>query len=212
MTETKFYKRTWFIVLMLLFVPPVGIFLMWKFTRWNQVLKVILSVVFGILFIFALMIGSSEDKSKIEEAEATQQEEALTEQESEPADMKAELKEKYGISSRGVAVPNDVTGSWTELFISSAEANDPTLWAYDYVKEYWEEGVSVMFVINYANHTTTAINVTEDGADGMLIITQHDSVKDEHKDAKKLGEGPVLAEWIMYHDDNGELVTERTDE
>ena len=216
-TDMKVYEKTWFIILMLVIFFPVGLFLMWKYSGWNKVVKIVITVIFALGLIMTVFGSSEEDPKQEDNKQAIQQEqieEEITEptEKEEEVDKKKELKEKYDIGSAGTKVPNDVTNSWTELFISSAEANDPTLWAYDYVNEYWEKGVKVMWVINYANNTTTSINVTEDGADGMLIVTQRDAVKDEHKDAKVLGSGDVLAEWIIYHDDNGKLVIERTDE
>ena len=46
----KFYEKTWFIILMLIFISPVGIFLMWYFKEWNIEAKIIISIVFIIYF------------------------------------------------------------------------------------------------------------------------------------------------------------------
>ena len=39
-----FFQKTWFIILMMIFVSPVGIFLMWYYKEWNTVIKIVLSV------------------------------------------------------------------------------------------------------------------------------------------------------------------------
>lgn len=40
-----FYKRIWFMWLMLIFIPPVGIVLMWLYSDYKKVPKVALSIV-----------------------------------------------------------------------------------------------------------------------------------------------------------------------
>lgn len=56
-----FYQRTWFIILSLIFLAPLGIFLMWKFKPWNKIVKGLISIVFGLWFFFWAIIafGSS---------------------------------------------------------------------------------------------------------------------------------------------------------
>ena len=50
------YKRTWFIVVMLIYVFPVGLFLMWKYTNWKQWVKIatcwLCSLIFSSLVLF----------------------------------------------------------------------------------------------------------------------------------------------------------------
>ena len=47
----KLYEKNWFVVLMLILFFPVGLYLMWKHTKWNKVVKIVISVFFGILII-----------------------------------------------------------------------------------------------------------------------------------------------------------------
>jgi len=49
--KTPFYFKGWFIVLMLILLPPVGIALMWIGKRFNIVVRIILTVIFGLLFL-----------------------------------------------------------------------------------------------------------------------------------------------------------------
>lgn len=154
---------------------------------------------------------TENDNTEVAEEQTTEEQttEEETTEESGEVDKKAlakELKEKYDLKG-GSSVRNDATDSWTIESIANADAIDPTVWAYDYVQAYWEKGIKVMWVVNFANNTTTSIN-TDDGS--MIFITQHDYVEDEEHDAKALGAGTVLGDWVMYHDDNGELVCEST--
>ena len=50
-SSEKWYSKRWFTVLMLFLLPPVGIILLWKFNHFGVPVRVILSIVFGLLFI-----------------------------------------------------------------------------------------------------------------------------------------------------------------
>lgn len=183
-----------------------------------------LIIIIAIVIIFALFSCGGNDSSEtsdtndnveVEEKQEEVKEEDNAEVEEETtadtADIKSiqkNLKENYDLKG-GSSVRNDATNSWTIETIANANAIDPTVWAEDYVKAYWNKDIKVMWVVNFANNTTTSIN-TSDGS--MIFITQRDYVEDEEHDAKALGAGTILADWVMYHDDNGELVVERTDE
>lgn len=53
--KEKFYTNKNFIILMLFFLTPIGLFLMFKYTNWNKVLKIILTPIS--LFYFLIYIG-----------------------------------------------------------------------------------------------------------------------------------------------------------
>lgn len=58
-TKTKFYQKNWFIYLMLLLFPPVGIVLLWIFNKHSSKFKIIVSVISVIWFAFALTVDSA---------------------------------------------------------------------------------------------------------------------------------------------------------
>lgn len=59
--QNKFYEQQWFMWAMLIFFAPVGIFFMWKFNdKMKKNTKIILSIVFGIIF-FIMISSSSEE-------------------------------------------------------------------------------------------------------------------------------------------------------
>lgn len=91
----KWYKKAWFTWLMLLFIPPVGIFLLWKYRTFSIKVKSILSIIFLVWFISA---GAGSDKNNdntqtstqtaqevrlSDEAEDVQKETKLTNEQSE---------------------------------------------------------------------------------------------------------------------------------
>ena len=61
--SSKFYTKAWFMWVMLIIFAPVGIFLMWKFhPEMKKNTKIILTVVFAILFL-VIAFGSSSDET-----------------------------------------------------------------------------------------------------------------------------------------------------
>ena len=57
----KIYEKNWFIILMLVVFFPVGLFLMWKYSKWHKTVKIIISVLFAAAVIFS--DGSKESKN-----------------------------------------------------------------------------------------------------------------------------------------------------
>lgn len=49
------YQRTWFIVLTLFLFAPVGIFLLWKYSKRGYAFKSVVSVLFGAFFLSVLI-------------------------------------------------------------------------------------------------------------------------------------------------------------
>lgn len=88
-TKEKFYKRNWFIYLMLFIFPPVGIILLWIYNKRSTKAKAILSVISAIWLIIALSNDSppttdtatelAGNESTIETAETS----SLSEEETE---------------------------------------------------------------------------------------------------------------------------------
>ena len=54
----KFYKKDWFIILMLFLCPPVGLFLMWKYSKCHKTAKIIISVLLIAIVIVILSFVS----------------------------------------------------------------------------------------------------------------------------------------------------------
>ena len=44
--KPPFYQRSWFIVLALIIFWPLGVFLMWKYSRCSVVIKIIVTLIF----------------------------------------------------------------------------------------------------------------------------------------------------------------------
>ncbi|HOJ48264.1 MAG TPA: hypothetical protein PLD48_05255, partial [Bacillota bacterium] len=59
----KFYQKNWFIWLMLIFIAPVGIVLLWTQKKYNPTNRVILSVIFLVFFILVVPKSNEDNKN-----------------------------------------------------------------------------------------------------------------------------------------------------
>ncbi len=53
-STVPFYRKPWFLLLMLLFLFPVGALLLWRFSHWSKRAKIALTAVFGVFFVVVL--------------------------------------------------------------------------------------------------------------------------------------------------------------
>lgn len=56
---TSWYQKNWFIILTVLFVFPLGLFLMWKYAKWKNWIKIALTSIGGIGLILNLILQTS---------------------------------------------------------------------------------------------------------------------------------------------------------
>lgn len=58
-SKSKWYQKTLVVVLFIVFLWPVGLFLMWKYKKdWNKVLKIVITILFVIMAIFSCAISN----------------------------------------------------------------------------------------------------------------------------------------------------------
>lgn len=65
----KFYEKMWFAVLMLVMFFPAGIFLIWKYEHFNRVVRVGITILMVVLFVFGVGSGRNEIKEDIKETQ-----------------------------------------------------------------------------------------------------------------------------------------------
>ena len=71
MEKKRFFEKAWFIILMLVFVPPVGLLLIWlRKKSWNKIVKILLSVLFGFwTLVWGVMLFAPADEVTEEKSE-----------------------------------------------------------------------------------------------------------------------------------------------
>lgn len=68
----KFYEKNWFMWLMLIFISPIGIFLMWKNKKFNVIIRGVLSVFFVFWFV-AFIQGFNQPKENTSKQSTSKQ-------------------------------------------------------------------------------------------------------------------------------------------
>lgn len=152
-----------------------------------------------------------ENEQESEPTQATEKEEIkptqTTESEQETTAVETEIKETeqsnqyngkniddinahFSVSK----VRNDVTDNW---YISSiAESVNIEEYALSYYKKYFTDDAQVHFIVNFNYNTTTKIS----NVGGILHVTISEYVEDSEHDAKKLLDGMLLKEYLVYID------------
>lgn len=96
--KPPFFQRTGVIILLLIFFAPVGIFLLWRYMpQWKTGMKVALSILFGLVFICALIPQSGDNTADVDQPPAIQQQASGTKTPAriqEPAADKQEAAQK----------------------------------------------------------------------------------------------------------------------
>lgn len=94
METQKFYASTWFTILMLIIFFPVGLILMWKYGKFNKVVRIVITALLCLGLLFALF---GEEKSDFESTKSSSTtEKKLTAAEKFAKDQK--LSSKRGIN------------------------------------------------------------------------------------------------------------------
>lgn len=73
----KWYEKNLAIILFLIFFFPVGLFLMWKYSKWNKTIKIVISVFFGLILIWNISNNKNNTTVKDNATVQKQQKEIL---------------------------------------------------------------------------------------------------------------------------------------
>ena len=143
-TETNFpfYTKNWFVLIMLFFFAPLGIFLLWRRKKWSKALKIILTALSLYWFMFVIFVdfpyapeSVSSDTTNSFITEQTENNEIYTENtlsetqtESDTSEFYTETEtEKYsgsGSSGNNIQHTDSYTPATTEK--STVPATHPT--------------------------------------------------------------------------------------
>lgn len=99
--DKKFYERTWFIIIALIFFWPLGVFLMWKFSEWKKAVKIIISIICAIVLICMFVPSDEADNPDNANTKQVEQQEAVKKSDSEKdtaVEKKYQIKEQEGFN------------------------------------------------------------------------------------------------------------------
>ncbi len=107
--EVKFYEKEWFMWVALVFCAPLGIFFMFKYNkRLPQKAKIIISVVFGILFLIILFNSmSSSDSTNKQDSNSNNNAENAENNNDNKKDNNYELGETFEYSDLEITIGPD---------------------------------------------------------------------------------------------------------
>lgn len=123
--KVPFYKKTWFIIVMLIFIFPVGLILMWKYKDWTRMVK---GVVTAATLLFALSVYTSDDDTE-ETADSSNEEVAAeesveSEEETEPTEEEALAEEESSEEDVGEPVEVEEENEVTEEEFTEGEVEE----------------------------------------------------------------------------------------
>ena len=99
---TSWYKQEWFIVLSLLFIFPLGLFLMWRYSKWPSVAKTIVTVAIVVIALSSTTyVGSIKtDNHETQSTETTDNETKDNANETKNINVLSRAGEKLPLSIR----------------------------------------------------------------------------------------------------------------
>ncbi|MCR5792493.1 MAG: hypothetical protein K6G65_04940, partial [Lachnospiraceae bacterium] len=220
-------QKTWFLVLMCILFPPIGIAILWIAERPSNIkVRAALTGVLVLYMIIAIAVsGDSDNAVKKEEQVVTEeaqheeskleepkQEESVQDPSEAPkaeedgrGDLRKELEEKYDVSEPSRFVRGDATGNWR--IVKVANLTDPSDYALEYAKAYMmdsEETTNIHFIVNFSLKTTTRFRIIS----GILEVKTTEYVDKEEHDAKIIGEGEILSKKNFDLESGKEITTD----
>ena len=197
------WQRGWFLVLMCLFISPVGIVLLWVAKRPKNIIVRSIITGFFVMVILIGIFGSSGDESKPKDNDTETIAEA-DDQNSEIEELKKELKDQYDVSEPSKFVKGDATGDWRIVKVANGTA--PSDYAVKYAKAYMKDG-DVHYIVNFSLNTTTQMRLNA----GIVEAKTTEYVAKEEHDAKVIGGGMLYTD-RFFDIDTGEEITADADE
>lgn len=171
MEQKKFYHKTWFLIVLGILLPVVGIIILWTAQKERpKNTKIILSVLFAIWGIIVLSTNSgnrnsgntpsnteqpsvqttiSETVVAPKETIDSKQEESTDEskgENSENDDLKVELKDKYDVGEPAPFVKGDKTGKWRIVKVATSIPTSD--YAVEYAKAYMTD-TDIHYIVNF---------------------------------------------------------------
>jgi len=119
---TKWYYQKWFVLLILLILPPLGITLLWTGSKFKAPWKVVFTILFGSLFVYNVFTQSPfyySPKDKIVKLFSTQEEDIFLEQASQS--VRNNFRDDF-LNKENSTLTMDITASqifekWNEAIV-----------------------------------------------------------------------------------------------
>ena len=130
--ESVWYKQTWGIILVLIFFYPVGVYLLWKYGKFQKTGKQIATACFGVLFLISLINASRTAKYEQEIQSTQSTAEIITETEEPNRSLLIDEEETESESETEETTTEEITTEMeteeltTEEITTEPETEEPT--------------------------------------------------------------------------------------
>lgn len=187
----KWYQKTWVVILFLVFFFPVGLFLMWKYSNWNKVVKGAVTGLFCILIITNVAGGNkiieNNPTNSIEVNKEIQAENSGNKENKEEKDSRFIVKEENTSSavdelvSRGKENSKNATEDDIKEAIKFINDNYNKYWTNN---ETMHKGMYYGSLLEYAKHDTDTENLGMDTVQAIKYVYRGaDKIEDESTQA-----------------------------
>jgi len=201
----KFYQKTWFVILTLIFFAPLGIFLMIKHKPWSTLIKVILSIISLLFFIGTLVSTFGESATKGQNLSTPPVSNVNKSLSKVPAQREIAISQSNKDIDDNLTVlknvANDLTGNLR--IVTIADSLNIEEYAKSYYEKYFESDNEIHAIVNFSLSTTTQISKLS-SIGNVIDVSIYEYVDKEEHDAKLLFSGMLLKEYFIYLD-NGDI-------
>lgn len=169
----KFYEKTWFLWLSLIFFAPLGIFLLWRQQKFSKVPRIILAVFFSFFFLFEVAAATLESQPPTapvaqtrQQGDAAQAPEQTPESPAEEPQDQAQA-EKLQASAETPAPDDKLTSAPAVAPVAAAPTNSPV--ASGTLKVHFIDVGQADSILIQSGETAVLVDAGNNG-DGNLVV------------------------------------------
>lgn len=164
----KFYEKTWFLWLSLIFFAPVGIILMWRQQRFSKVPRIILAVFFS--FVFLIEVAAATTETQQPAAPPVTQAEQQPEEPQPPANEPQEATQEENVQApEETPVQEDEPASVAAVAPVAAPSNSPTPASTGTMKVHFIDVGQADSILIQSGETSVLVDAGNN-ADGDLVV------------------------------------------
>lgn len=215
MEDVRFYENSWFIALMIFLCFPLGVYLMWRYAKWDPASKVSISfllllVCLGVYLVYGPTFGSEMTaQSQTHQSMPSQAAKETVPMEVLSDDEAIEIKDDlWGDYDLGAPHMIGTRGDTLLLATSTknASAMDPHKWAVEYWQVYGVPDAEI-YIFDTVNNVTTRLRNNGEDSLGLSIEQREGVYEPEIAEGKSFG-GTITVCSYASRDKDGDVVIE----
>ena len=175
--KTKWYATTWVAILFLVIFYPLGLYLMWRYTKWNKIIKGVVTGLFAIITLSAIF-GDHTPKPETNITKKPSQTQSVAKTETQPVEQKAapakvvETPKSAEVALQYEILSNDKTNQLRRITVYTSETSDDrVIKLNDKLLGENKDGITNLY-IDYFNSKDAAKNYFAKQADDSISEAQ----------------------------------------